>query len=174
MLCSREIHNLLAHRIWNRPRFTDRYANDILSQLKHLPIKELYYHDFCTHLSASILEEGTTSLKTLIIQYPFDWGLNELMEYEHCPFTIRLYTCCMEIDDDNEFDDFIRLCKRMDIELEIIQYIKGQWTMAQLAKCEGIRIRNLEKSSIRDSERKPELFNEIVKKLNVRHILTCI
>ena len=80
----------------------------------------------------------------------------------------------MEIDDDNEFDDFIRLCKRMDIELEIMQYIKGQWTMAQLAKCEGIRIRNLEKSSIRDSERKPELFNEIVKQLNVGHILTCI
>ena len=78
----------------------------------------------------------------------------------------------VEIDDDNEFDDFIRLCKRMDIELEIIQYIKAQWSMAQLEKCEGIRIRNLEKSSIRDSEKNPEVFNEIVKKLNVKHILT--
>ena len=170
-LCSHKIHNLLAYRIWNRPRFIDRYANNIL-QLKHLPIKELYYHDFCTHLSSSILEEGATSLETLIIQYPFDWGLNQLTEYENCPFTIRLYTCCMEIDDDDEFNDFISLCKRMDIELEIIQYIKAQWSMAQLEKCEGIRIRNLEKSSIRDSEKNPEVFNEIVKKLNVKHILT--
>ena len=160
-------HALLAYRIWNRPRFIERYANDIL-QLKHLPIKELYYHDFCTHLSSSILE-GVTSLKTLIILHPFDWGLNQLREYENCSFTIRLYTCCMEIDDD-EFNDFILLCKRMDIELEIIQYIKGPWSMEQLQKCEGIRIRNLEKSSIRDSERKPEVFNKIVKKLNIDHI----
>ncbi len=157
--CNKRIHDIMAEQIWERPRFEEQEA-EILESLTQYNIKELWLNDFI-NLELSMLQE-IKSLQVLVIKGFKDWGTPDLLNFKQCDFKLRLHFSCMDEDkiaaepcfdwpeNENKFDEFITVCKEMDVELVIdhgedlpagdISWQGSPWSPPMLKKCTGLRM----------------------------------